>query len=31
MIVTGMVKNTKIGFKKVFKIDKAIAIKAAAL
>ena len=31
MIVTGIVKNTKIGFKKVFKTDKATAIKTAAL
>lgn len=31
IMVTGIVKNTKIGFTKVFKRDKAIAIKTAAL
>jgi hypothetical protein len=31
IIVIGMLKNTKIGFRKVFKRDNAIAIKTAAL
>lgn len=31
IIVTGIVKNTKIGFKKVFKTDKAIAMKITAV